>query len=371
MTISIEVNGLVYENFDNASVYRSVDTVSGKFSFETTANIRKVFPIGAGAGCTIRIGQQVVMVGYVDTVSVNYSPESHSISITGRDRTADLNDSTIGPGIDFSGPITLENICRKTLDTMGLSDIAVYDRTGGISTFDQSELVSAEIDKNGFEFLESYARQRQVFLMGDGAGNIMIARSGTGGPVAAIQNVIGKSNNNVLEASYSDNREQRFSLYSYDAQQSPASIFEESNEVIANQTGQATDGDIRETRRLYQKLEESGVSQTASERAAWEANIRRSRGKKYSAKVQGFYSDSARRNLWTPNQIVSVNDDFTDIHANMMIWSVEYSYSIAGGSVTRLECAPPDALSLEAQEPVRQKKNQPVAPDLGADSLNE
>lgn len=367
MTISIEVNGLVYQNFDSVSVYRSVDTISGKFSFETSANINKAFPIGAGAACKIRVGNNVVMIGYVDKVSVNYSYRDHKITISGRDKTADLNDSTIGPNVEISGPITLANICRKTLDAMGLTDIKVYDQASDLMPFDQSELVSAEIDKKGFEFLESYARQRQVFLMGDGAGNIIISRSGAGASVSSLQNVIGRPNNNIIEASYSDDREQRFNLYSFDAQQSPINILEDSNEAISNQSGNANDNDIRSTRRLYMKLEESGVSQTAFDRAAWEANVRRSRGKRYTATVHGFYSNKEETNLWAPNQIVSVNDDFTDIHADMLIWSVEYTYSVSGGSITRLECAPPDALTLEAQEPQKQKKNQPVALDLGAD----
>lgn len=373
MTISIEVNGTIYNFFDSARVFRSVETVSGEFSFATTSSLGKLFPIRSGSPCKVKIKDQTVINGFVEDVSVDYDSGSHSINISGRDKTADLIDSTIGNGVAVTGPITLANLCKFVLEKMGLTAIKVIDSVGNLEPFQATELASAEFDKSGFEFLESYARQRQVFLTGDGNGNINIVRSAGGAPSAVIQNVVGRNDNNVLRGSYSDNRANRFNLYFFGGGQSPIAFdfgdedSDISNEDIVNQEGQALDNDIRPTRRLHAELEQSGSKLTSTERAKWEANIRRSRGKRYTATVQGFFIDNKQTQLWRPNILVSVNDEFTNINANMLLWSVTYNYSVSSGSTTELVCASPDALTLSAQDPSKDKKNQDVGGSFSFD----
>ena len=371
MTISIEVNGLSYDGFESVTVFRSVEAASGEFKFSTSAQPNSPFPIKAGQACRVRVDETVVCAGFVEDVSVSYDATSHRVSISGRDRTCDLIDSTVGPDLELGGPISLPAVVRSTLQRMGLSDIKVIDRVPGLEPFGGAEIVSAEVDKTGFEFLESYARQRQVFLSGDGAGNIVITRAGQVEAIGALQNIYPSDPaNNLLSGSFSEKRAERFNRYEIVAQKSPVAIGlfggDEPASSVASQSGVGIDEEIRPTRRLHMQSEEAGDSATAQKRAAWEANIRRARSRKYTATVQGFYQDAGETRLWVPNELVMVNDDFADIHAQMLVWSVEYSYDLTGGSRTTLECAPPDALTPEPTTPKGQGKTNPVGLDWSA-----
>lgn len=356
--ITIEVDGREYADFLSAGVDRSVDTLAGAFSFVATARVGRTYPIRVGQACKVFVSGVKQIDGFVESVGVSYSGGSHTISISGRDKSADLIDSTIGPNIDLKGPITLAGVCKAVIAEMGVG-MTVASNVQGLAPFKDSEIASAEIDKQGFAFLESFARQRQVFLTGDGAGNLVIARAGSAKSGTGLQNVLDGQKNNIKESSSSNDVSQRFNLYDVAAQLNVSAFDTDvSSESIANQGGGAIDGDIRASRRLYFQAEKSADGNTSRERATWEANIRRARSSTYSATVAGFQQEDG--SLWSLNQLVSVNDEFADIRAEMLVWSLKFRYSVIGGSTTSIDLVPPDALKLVSEEPVSQKKTDSI-----------
>lgn len=356
--ITIEVAGQEYTDFLSAGVDRSVDTLTGAFSLRATAKAGDTYPIRVGQSCKVFVSGVKQIDGFVESVDVGYSAGSHTISISGRDKSADLIDSTIGPNIDLKGPITLAGICKAVIKAMGIS-ISVIDNTSDLKPFADSEIASAEIDKQGFAFLESFARQRQVFLTGDGTGNLVVTRAGLTKAGTGLQNILEGQKNNIKESSSSNDISLRFNLYDVAAQLNVSAFDTEvSSTDIANQNGSALDGDIRASRRLYFQAEKSADGNTSKERATWEANIRRARSSKYSAIVAGFQQEDG--SLWALNQLVNVNDDFADIRADMLVWALKFRYSVDGGSTTSIDLVPPDALKLIAEEPVSQKKTDTI-----------
>lgn len=356
--ITIEVGGKEYTDFLSAGVDRAVDALAGVFSLQATAKVGETYPIRVGQSCKVFVAGVKQVDGFVESVDVSYSAGGHTISISGRDKSADLIDSTIGPNIDLKGPITLAGICKTVIRNMGIS-IGVVDNTSGLTPFADNEIASAEIDKQGFAFLESFARQRQVFLSGDGAGNLVITRAGLTKAGTGLQNVIDGQKNNIKESSSTNDISLRFNLYDVAAQLNVSAFDTQvSSTDIANQNGSALDGDIRSSRRLYFQAEKSANGNTSKERATWEANIRRARSSKYSATVAGFQQEDG--SLWSLNQLVNVNDDFADIRADMLAWALKFRYSANGGSTTSIDLVPPDALKLIAEEPVRQKKTDSI-----------
>lgn len=368
MTIKISIDGQVLTDFSQASVFRSVQTISGGFSFTASPQVGVPYPIQNGSVCQILIGDVPVIDGFVEEVSVDYGPGAHEIAVTGRDKTADLIDSSVGPAIDLKGPISLKSVCETTLAAMGLSAIQVFDLSGGIDPFTADEVVSAEVDMGGFDFLESFAIMRQVFLTTDGLGNIQIVRAGTVRALSGLQNSIQNPEfNNIESAGLQNSLASRFNRIDVVTQLAPAGLGDndQPSATVATQQGFAVDTDIRTTRRLFIQAEECGSSEIATQRAAWEANTRRAQSLQYRATVAGLFQDAQETTPWAPNQIVNVNDDFADVHANMLIWTVESRFDQTGGSTTQLTCAPPDALSLTVTEPVAQKNTDPVGGDFG------
>lgn len=352
--ITIAVDGVEFGDFESAGVRRAVDELVGGFQFSASIRSGNQYPIRAGQSCKVFVSGVKQINGFVEGVDVSYGEGSHTITMTGRDKSADLVDSTVGPNVDLKGPITLAGICKTTIAAMGL-DIKIIDQTTGLEPFEKTEIASPEIDKSGFAFLDSFARQRQAFLTSDGAGNLVITRAGETTSVTGLKNVVGGQFNNIKTSSSSNDVSTRFNLYQVQAQLNVSAFDEDVTAAdISNQSGTALDGDIRSSRRLFFQAEESADGLIAKQRAIWESNIRRARSSKYSATVAGFTQENGA--LWGINQLVTINDDFADIRAKMLIWSVEFSYSTQNGSTTSLVCVPPDALRLIAEEPKKQKK---------------
>lgn len=358
-TITLEVNNNVYENFDEIKVSKSIKNPCGSFSFSTTASLKDNLPIRAGDLCAVKINNVPVIKGFIDSIDASYSINSHGITISGRDLMADLIDSSIGPDLEFKGPITLVDLFRQTIKHMGLN-LSVTSQVSDIEPISEEELVSAEFDVKGFDFLSKYATLRQVFVYSSGTGGLIITRGAGGEPRATLQNVVGSLGNNIKSAQYRDSRQDRYNKYSFTAQLSPvilddqsatAEAIEAANASISEQTSSITDAQIRATRKLFLKAEESSSSVTMEERAQWESNIRKARGRTYTATLTGFKYGTGALQIWFPNMLVYVNDDLFKLKEKMLVWSVNYSLSTSGGSEVMLECVQHNLLSLEATKP--------------------
>lgn len=358
MSITIEVDGVEFIDFISATVRRSVSELSGRYSFVATAREGELYPIRSGQVCKVFVNGKEQINGFVESVRVSYSSREHIIFISGRDLLADFIDSTIGGEFEISGNVSLEDLAKSLLRHMEINT-KVINKIPDLKIFTQEELLSPEVNETGFSFLEKFARSRQVFLTGDGNGSLVITRAGTEKATTPLINEIGGANNNIKRARYLTNTSDRYNSYTALSQLNSAGSFEdESSEDMANQEGNAVDKDIRSSRKLFFITEEASSNNIAEERAIWEANIRRARSKNYHVIVAGFAQENG--DLWQPNQLVTVSDDFSNIKADMLILDVEFSFNLRRGSVTMLTIAPPDAIQLLAEEPISQTKNDEI-----------
>lgn len=348
--ILLRLNGENYTNFDSVAVFRSMETVSGAFSFSSSANNDNLFPVKKGDAVQVIVDGIQVINGHVERVSVNYSDSDHKITITGRDKLGDLIDSSVFGTKEFTGNISLVDVARNILQGIGLTGVDVIDQTGGVRPFDETDITSAEVGQNAFEFLELYARKRQVLLTTDGIGNLVLARASTVVFPGKLRNVVDSNENNIIDATLDTDDTQRFYKYVAQSQLNPYDLDIGAADV-SSQNGQATDSAIRKSRILEFNAEESQDSFTGEDRAKWESNIRRARSISYSPRVQGH---NVSGKIWTPNTLVEIEDQFSDINATMLIRALSYEQSIDRGSTTRLDLTYKDAYTLQAEQDARE-----------------
>ena len=179
MSLKIRLNGQDFTNFISASAALSMETAASAFAFKATADPDNLFPIPNGSLVEILADDIKVITGYVEKLGVGYAGREHTITVQGRSLLADLIDSTVGEVKEFEGQVNLEDIIRATLNSIDLSNIKIINQAGSIRNFDASDITSAETGQNAFDFIESYARKRQVLLTTNGDGNLVIARAST------------------------------------------------------------------------------------------------------------------------------------------------------------------------------------------------
>jgi len=416
--IVLEVNNVVYSNFDTAQVVRDLETISGSFKFTAFTDSTRDFPFQAGQACRVlATGEDArtvdfgisefgvadtagvpLITGFIDAVEIEYSSQSHSISIRGRDKTADIVDSTLGDNVELSTGITLQQTIREILSRAKIPGIEVFNQVRSLNSLTIAEQMSAEPGTTVFDFIEKYARKFQVLVTTDGRGNVVLTRAEVQFLRFTLNNTFtDPERNNIKSASIKRDDSNRFRNYFVHSQGNTASsskfdspglardqatnptpsgsvedfVQADLNEIVqARQVG--IDDAMRSSRTLHVVTETSSTTDQCRDRAQWQADINRARAFTYKAVVQGFV-DPLTKQVWNVNELVQVNDVFAGLQQPLLITAVKYSLSVDQGSETELTLVNPDAYKLLDSEPVLAKANAAANnfPDAGTGTAAE
>ena len=354
--MKLEVEGIEFEGFTTASATVSMVDFSGSFSFTAVTKGGQALPIKGNESCRVTVDGVPVITGFIERVDVDYSSDSHTITYSGRDQTSDVGDSSIETINDIKAPVSLEDIIVRVIASLPGSNIKLDSDAGDIELFSKAEdIISPAKGENAFDFLEKWARKRQVLLTTDGLGNILISKTSTEKYEIGLQNVLNDpDSNNILSASAVYDFSNIYRKYIVESQLNNsavnlAGIFSASS--IVDQAAFYEDTDAREGRQLVISAEQSSGKTDAAKRAEWESNIHKSRSRVYRARVAGYRNGSE---LWAPNKLIGVNDEFAGINDTMLVESVTYNSS-SEGSIVDLILVQKDSFILASQEPVKVK----------------
>jgi len=332
--VTLRIDGSIFGGWQQVNIDRGIEQIAGSFSIGLTEkwpgqNVpREILP---GASCAVLINSDIVITGYVDTVSSNLSESGHTLTITGRDKTADLVDcAAIFKTGQWSGK-KLERIVNDIVTPFGVSLKTDIDTGEKLKTFQIQESETA------FECIERAARMRSALLVSDGRGGLVITRAGKDMINASIE--VGE---NVKSASAYYDHSSRYSEYTVKASDTGDDFT--TPEQNAEPKGVAQDTHIKRYRPMISIAEDNADSKQCKQRAEWERNIRIGRSASFEYVVNDWYNSAG---LWEPNKLITVIDKVHGINAKLLIASVRYSIDESGGTLTSLRVTRPDAYDVE------------------------
>lgn len=246
-----------------------------------------------GAPCTLHYDGELLITGYLDNVAPTYNAEDHSITISGRDKTADLVDCS-APATQWIGR-SLAAVARELCAPFG---ITVIDQAGANVPFRSLKPNDGE---TVFEMLDQAARIRGVLLITDGKGNLVITRAGSERSNDALR--LGQ---NILTGSGNFDLRDVFSSYSLKGQAQGDDNFY--GEVAAAVLAKASDSRIKRHRPLTLIADGPLDAAAARERVTWERNVRWGRSQSITYSVQGHRQLNGA--LWRPNMLTNVFDAY-------------------------------------------------------------
>lgn len=352
------VDGRTYKNFKRIEVSLDMDNVAGSFSMVSSIDKDNMFPFEMNDYIEIYVDGEQVINGYIDELVVDYSTSFHDVKISGYSKIIDIVHSSIEKREAFKTPITLKQIAEDLLEENGMDETEVKIAEGvEIEKFEEEGTLEPALGETIFEFLEKLARKRQIILNSDEKGNLILTR-GIGEKSSffyyRLYNVVGGKGNNILSASLRRDNTDRYRIYKVHSGDDPINTGLTITDTEVNLGPSLVDKyslffdlDIRETRRLEMKAEESSNQQGCETRAKWEKNIRKTRSLNYSATVQG-HSGRPTNEPYKINAWVRVIDDFCNIKGYLLIKKVVFNYSLDDGSTTTLECVLKDGYNIEA-----------------------
>lgn len=355
--VTLTVDGAVWSGWTEVRIRQSIERCALEFELGLTdarwtagAMPR---PIRPGSACSVAIGADVVMRGFVDETRVSYDRGSHDLRVAGRDRTGDLIDcaAAVDGAMELKG-LTLTEVAARLAKPYG---VAVRSQVDVGRAFDRFALQPGE---TAWEAIERAARQRAVLPNADGLGGLVLTRAGVGGRAAGAL-VMGGEDGNVVSAEGTFSHRERFGLYVVRGQQEGDDETDATG--AAGPEARVTDTAVDRWRPTVILAEQQGDGVSFQDRAAWAARVAAGRSRRCTYTVQGWRAGGA---LWRPNTIVPVRDAFMDIDRDLLVVTVTWTLG-ADGSRTELEVAPADAFAL-VPEPPRKRKG-----DKGDDGLWE
>lgn len=360
MSFEIRVNGQKFSLWESANLMRSIERNSGVFRFTSTNTRPADYPVEKHDRIEIVINGQTKLTGFVDSKQSNGSRNGQRITISGRDNTRDLIDSCVpDEAKTISTPTTLKKMCETVISALGL-DIKVLDQSNVDLSFPEGTEINADSGKKAMDFLVEFARKKQVYLVADGEGNLVIYRpSSTAGTTAIIQSDDGV-NNNVKSYSFDQDGSVEYNQYVVRSQDNFGSDPFADIDGGVDRKGEATDDLVPTTRYFEIQGEESMTNAQTKERANEEANIRRAQGFNYNVDLQGVQQDNG--DLWDFGLITPVRDSITGVNGLYMIKDVTYSQDGNDGTVTSLNITRPEAYKVRGEANEQDRRIAPPYP---------
>lgn len=337
LTIVLADSGVAVSGWSELRVTRGIERCPSDFEFSMTelypGELRKVV-VTPGDACQVKLGNDVVVTGYVDRFAPAYSPGTHAIAVSGRGKCQDLVDcSAEWPSNQMSGVSVLsiaKKLCKPypNLTATALSDVG--------ASIPQFNIMWGE---SAWEIIERVCRFRALLAYEGADGNLVLSRAGSAQAACGFKEGV-----NVQSASIVYSADQRYSQYVVRR----LNMDTLSDAGLGNDILQTfADPQVKRHRRRY-IIAENGDTQGADvalQRGAWEATRRA--GRSYQVRLTtDSWRDSAGA-LWTPNTLVPL--DLPSLHIASALWLIsEVSYKRdAGGTTAELTIVPPQAFEVE------------------------
>ncbi|NQE47978.1 phage baseplate assembly protein [Herbaspirillum rubrisubalbicans] len=354
--LTLRVGGQIYGGWKAINVRTSIEQLAGNFELALTERWpeRPVdWVIAPGELCEILIGDDVVITGYVDVVSVTYDQNSHEIKVSGRDKAGDLVDCS-APTTSFAGQ-TLEQIAEVLCKPFG---ITVFDETvngkklttkqkkaGKKGTPPKKTRVSGKVPRQAcqagetvFRTLDKLARSDGVLFVSDREGGLVITRAGLGGDCETVL----QHGKNILQASFENSHAALFSEITVQGQTGApgADRFDvvhsaPKGTIKRAPSSKTGNSQIGRYRPLIVVAETQADAARCQKRAEWEASNREAKARKVTVTVQGW-REEATGELWEINKMVRIRCPWMRLDDWWLISSAAFKLD-EGGSTTVLQ----------------------------------
>ena len=317
---------------------RSVENVSGSFSVDTGDRWemnRDPMKIKPGDKCVVKINGQTMITGWVDGSSRNANSASHSVTVSGRDVTCDIVDcSAVVRAFELKN-VTLGKLASQLCAPFG---IPVKDESGDREVF---ATVAIQPGETVWECLDRQARQRNVSVVTDGKGMLLLCR--LGGERAKDKLVLGE---NLLQGAVEFDETGLYSRYTVKAQMPPTgesgSGWNESKHAVEASTA---DTGVKRYRPLIITAEAQSYEKSAALRAEREKRRRVADAVEVSAEVAGWTQSDG--SLWPLGALVGFEAPALGFSsADFIIASISNAID-EGGIKTTLRLKHPDAFLSE------------------------
>jgi prophage tail gpP-like protein len=328
------INGAKYGGWKDVEITRSMETLSGRFRLGLTEKWpgqTTPRPIRLADTCTVKIGNDTVITGYMDDIEQSYDAASHTLTIAGRDKSGDLVDCSAkhSPGQWKNQP--LEAIVQDLTKPFNIQVITE------IPTGERFKTFAIEQGETVHEVIERLCKLRGVLCIPDGEGNIIITR--TDSSKSAVALITGE---NILKGAIQLSAKDQFSNITVKGQTEGSDTAKP--KVNTTPSAESKDPSVKRYRPLVLLAEGQADGATCQKRADWETATRKAKGFEAQYSVIGWRQGFTGP-LWGINQRVRVRDKVFKVDESLIISGITFRLDDQNGRITELILAKPEAFA--------------------------
>jgi len=357
--LRVRVDGRTFTGWTELELDRSLEAATGSFRLQFPTDLARPIPVLPYQRVEVSFEDDLVATGYVDTLDATSSRGSRTATISGRDVTADLVDSSALEPFELAG-VNLFELATRLADPFGIDVVA--RATNILEPFPTFRITPGE---KAFAALERAARLRGVLIFTTGDGRLALEAPGIAG-LAGVPLVEDPEKGNILEAKLAFSSVDRFQTYLVRGQAvGNADAF---GLVASAVEGTATDPEVDRYRPLLVVAPQTVSIESAEELARWEATVRAARAARVEVQVQGVRQEPRPGSpLWRVNQRVRTRIPTLQVDAQLLVNRVRYSRSRGSGTRTTLELVRRDAYD---PKPAIDPGEDPLAALFGGETVD-
>ncbi|EHK6258464.1 TPA: phage tail protein [Escherichia coli] len=352
-SVILTVDGKLWEGWTEMSISRSLKAIAGEFDLSVTTRWSAAAPrvIREGQPCTVRLGADTVLTGYIDDFIPSYDADNVEIRVMGRDKTGDLVDCSVVHSSGKWKGVRLEQVAADVCRPFGITVITETPTGEAFAS------VVLEQGETGFELLDRLAKQRGVLLTSDGAGNLIITRASS--VRAGVSLVLGK---NILAARGRFSWRERNSQYIIKGTTSAGGKLWDSQpaSMVGGRQYITEDPEINRYRPRILVNEDSLTVGGASIRGEWYKARMLGESRTTEITVAGWREQGDSGPLWQTNRLVDIDDSIQNLKTTWLISGVTWTDG-AQGRMTVLALVPPESLDMPEMKAKTKKSAKAVA----------
>ncbi len=331
-TVSLAIGGSLFAGWTDVTITRSLDALCGTFELSLVDRAKTdadPFSIRDGDAVRVQVGADTIITGWIDAIAPSFTAESHDISVSGRDRTADLVDCSAVHKASSWRKARIEAIAAELAAPFGIGVVARASTGAPVDRFalQQGETVHAA--------LERLMRFRGLLLVPTPAGDLEIITPADSAPVAVVA-----EGANITSASATFDQRDRFGEYIVKGQASGSD--DRHGRAVTQIRGAARDPGVTRYRPMIVIAEDQSDGISATTRAQWEAGVRAGRSVSIEVTVPGW-RPAPGADLWRPNTRVTLRSLKVRKPDNTMLVTAVRLAKGAAGTLATLTLMPPEA----------------------------
>ena len=329
-----------YVGWESIEVQRTVDQAASTFSVGVSSP-DKSFMFSPGSVVSVVYGGSVLVTGYIDTVAVEYSMDTHNISLEGRSKTKDIVDCSVLQ--DHLSEIKNKDIFQIAQLLCGPYGIQVR-KSPGLDDLKKYPKFKPNHGETVHEALDRLASDSQVVLSDSPDGHLMLARLGKLATANTLVRV-GTENTKIKSGRCILDESDKYSEVQVSGQKRGTDD-NFGKKVTKISSTRIQDASVKRYRyKLIEAKHEMGQSDVDMQ-ASFQQSGNVGKGLKVSYTLQDWIGNGGE--LWQENRLVSVSDDMfpTEANANLLIHSVRYRLD-ESGTMCELELVQPSMTAVD------------------------